>query len=246
VKKFLRFSLYSILFVAATAALYLQLSISGFFQIQQVKVYIENDESSQFSSLSAFEKINKEADKMRGQDLYKVDLSGLQIQLRQEGWIRSFQIARRWPAQLEIRIRPQTVYFSILNDKGKLLPVIESGKILDEVSVARAPLAPLTRQKEFINNDELRVRAVQLFKNIPLQGEFSRKSISEIEFDKSRGFVLTLTDGSISVKLGENNVRQKSLQITQVMHYLKERQFQARVIDANLSQKVLVRLRKDP
>jgi cell division protein FtsQ len=246
VKKFIRSSLYSLLFILAAGTLYLQLSVFGFFQIQQVKVYIESDDSSRFASLSAVEKISQESEKMRGQDLYRVDFSGLQNQLRQEDWIQSFRISRRWPSQLEVLIRPQPVYFSILNDKGRLLPVIESGKVLAEVSVSRAPQAPVTRQAEFINRQELRLKAIEVLKNIPLRGEFSRKSISEISHDNSKGFVLTLIEGNISVKLGESHVRQKSLQISQVMHYLKERQFQARVIDANLSQKVLVRLRKDP
>jgi cell division protein FtsQ len=244
--KWIRLTLFLGLIFAVTCGLYFQLSGSEFFKIQKVKVFIENEDSSRFSSLSALEKVSQAADKMRGQDLFRVDLTGLQNQLHDEDWIQSFQISRRWPSQLEVRIRPQAVYFSILNERGKLLPVIESGKVLQEVAVSRAPEAPVTRQSEFINNDKLRARAIEILKNIPLQGEFSRKSISEIEFDNSRGFLLTLSDGNISVKLGENNVRQKSLQITQVMHYLKERQFQARVIDANLSQKVLVRLRKDP
>ncbi|MFN8847590.1 MAG: cell division protein FtsQ/DivIB [Bdellovibrionales bacterium] len=245
-KKFFRFSLYSLLACLATGTLYLQLSVSGFFQIQQVKVYIESDNSSRYASLSALEKVSQEAEKIRGQDLYRVDFSGMQKMLQQEDWIQSFRISRRWPSQLEVLIRPQPVYFSILNERGRLLPVIESGKVLEEVSVARAPQAPVTRQIEFINNVELRLRTLKILKDIPLHGEFSRKSISEISHDNSKGFVLTLSENNISVKLGENQIRQKSLQIAQVMHYLKERQFQARVIDANLSQKVLVRLRKDP
>ena len=38
----------------------------------------------------------------------------------------------------------------------------------------------------------------------------------------------------------------KAQRVSQVLEYMETRQLEARVIDANLSKKVLVRLRKDP
>jgi cell division protein FtsQ len=38
----------------------------------------------------------------------------------------------------------------------------------------------------------------------------------------------------------------KAARVAQVIEYMETRQLEARVIDANLSKKVLVRLRKDP
>ena len=55
-----------------------------------------------------------------------------------------------------------------------------------------------------------------------------------------------MTQSGLRVKVGEDRVRTKSFRISQVLDYLDSRKFQARVIDANLSQKVLVRLRKEP
>ena len=48
------------------------------------------------------------------------------------------------------------------------------------------------------------------------------------------------------VNLGDDEVLKKSLRVSQVLNYVDEHQLDARVIDANLSKKVLVRLRKGP
>jgi cell division protein FtsQ len=50
----------------------------------------------------------------------------------------------------------------------------------------------------------------------------------------------------LRVKLGNENFESKSLRVSQVIDYIENKQIEARVIDANLSQKVLVRLRKEP
>ncbi len=57
---------------------------------------------------------------------------------------------------------------------------------------------------------------------------------------------MTMIKTGIQVKMGEDQVSLKSARVAQVVDYLETRQFDARVIDANLSKKVLVRLRKDP
>ena len=55
-----------------------------------------------------------------------------------------------------------------------------------------------------------------------------------------------LLQNGLQIKIGDEHVRTKSFRISKVLDYLDSKKFQARVIDANLSQKVLVRLRKDP
>lgn len=226
--------------------LYQHLMRSGFFKIQSAQVLFEKKDSTHYFSREALLRVKKTADQYLGENLHEVHLSRLQAELKKEKWLQSFQITRRWPHQLEIKIRPHRVYFSILNNKGQILPVINSGEILDPLPAALAPHAPIARQPNFLVDRGLRVKAVELLRDIPLQGAFSRATVSEIEFEKKNGFTLTLNRDNITVRLGEKNVRTKSLQVSQVVHYLENRKFQARVIDANLSQKVLVRLRKGP
>lgn len=243
---FLRWFLVSTTFCVLLAALFLRLDQIGFFNIEAVEVMIENHDPQALYSQKALQRAHNSVNFLVGQPLYGVDLKNLQTHLKSEKWIRSFRIARVWPAKLEVSIQPQRVYFSILNPQGQITPIIETGELLEPVRVSQSPDVPLTRQIEFLKNPELRLKAIQLLKDVPLSGAFSRALISEIEFDKKSGFVLTMSRNNITVKLGEKNVRTKSLQVSQVMNYLENKKFQARVIDANLSQKVLVRLRKDP
>ncbi len=56
---------------------------------------------------------------------------------------------------------------------------------------------------------------------------------------------MTLIRTGVRVKIGEDQVALKAARVSQVVDYLDAKQFDARVIDANLSKKVLVRLRKD-
>jgi cell division protein FtsQ len=51
---------------------------------------------------------------------------------------------------------------------------------------------------------------------------------------------------NIKIKLGEDQFAVKSARVSQVMDYLEKRDLKARVIDANLSKKVLVRLQQSP
>ena len=67
-----------------------------------------------------------------------------------------------------------------------------------------------------------------------------------MSYKEKEGFWLTLIRSGVEVRIGEELVPLKSARVSQVLDYLKSHQFEARVIDADLSQKVLVRLRKDP
>lgn len=81
---------------------------------------------------------------------------------------------------------------------------------------------------------------------IPTEGKFSQKRISEIRHDSKDGFWMTMMKTGLRVKMGEDNFALKASRVGQVIEYMENRQLEARVIDANLSKKVLVRLRKDP
>jgi cell division protein FtsQ len=118
--------------------------------------------------------------------------------------------------------------------------------MLESVSQKAAPDVALIQGDIFEKNLDVRQRAVKTIDEIPHTGKFSQKNISELRFDPKQGFWATLIGTGMRVKLGEEQISLKSARVSQVIEYMETRQLEARVIDANLSKKVLVRLRKDP
>ena len=70
--------------------------------------------------------------------------------------------------------------------------------------------------------------------------------VSEIGYDKKEGYWIKLLNSETRVQYGEDQFEIKSARISQVIEYLESRNLKARVIDANLSKKVLVRLQQSP
>jgi cell division protein FtsQ len=123
---------------------------------------------------------------------------------------------------------------------------VGNGELLSAVTTQAAPDVPILVGEMMEKNLELRKRSVQILGEIPEEGSFSRKAISDLHFHPKEGFWVRLVNNKIHVNLGEDGMRMKSRRVSEVLDYINTHNFQARVIDANLSKKVLVRLRKDP
>lgn len=243
---FWRILLTFVVLPVAVVGLFYFLDQNGYFNLTKIEILIDNSSSTKLSLKSKVAEASQKLEIYRGQSLWRLKLNEINQILDAEKWVETFRISRQWPAKLQIQITPSPVYFVYMSSKGEFFPVIKNGTILDSVGVEEWPDVPLTRNSEFVKSEEMRRKAIQLLRDIPLQGNFSRAQISEIHFDAKNGFSFTLVRDGIVVRMGEDQVRTKSLRVSQVIDYLEDKKFQARVIDANLSQKVLVRLRKDP
>lgn len=190
--------------------------------------------------------LDHQLEQLRGHSLWSLDLDGLNAQVAAMNWVNELQVHRRWPDRLEIQIVPKEVKFLFVGKGGQLFPVLQDGTFLSPVAVDALPDVVLLRGDDFVKNKELLARALKTLDQIPSEGSFSKKSISEIRYDGKSGFWATLMKAGVKVKLGEDQIVLKADRVSQVLDYLEGHQFDARVIDANLTKKVLVRLRKDP
>jgi cell division protein FtsQ len=245
-KSFLKFLLPAVVVGSAMLGLGFYLDRTGFFNLTRVDLLIEQSDNQVLKMRDKISSLQNKLETHRGQALYKIELDRIKLLLSDEVWISSYQISRRWPSKIEVLIKPEKIYFSILSSTGELRPVIQTGEMLEAVKINASADVPIIRQSEFLTDEELRKRAIQLLKDVPMSGVFSRAEISEIQYSEKEGFTLFMSRDHLRVKLGEKQVRNKSLQVVQVMQYLENKKIQARVIDANLSEKVLVRLRKAP
>lgn len=223
------------------------LNQNGFFNIQKIQVVLEKPVAGQESFLKPHvENLEQALAKYKGESLWNIKLKSVSAEVTQFDWVESIMISRSWPATLEIKVKPFEVKLLYMSKNGKMVPVIKSGALLDPVESKNAPDVTVLEGESFAKKAELRKKAVDVIDQIPAEGSFSRKTISEIRFDDKEGFWMTMIKTGVRVKIGEDQVSLRAARVSKVVDYLESRQFDARVIDANLSKKVLVRLRKDP
>ncbi|KHD89218.1 MAG: cell division protein [Bdellovibrio sp. ArHS] len=235
-----------ILPIALAGSLY-YLNQSGFFNITKIEVILENPPVGQEQFLKPHvDHLEAELAKYKGISLWSIKLKKISREVSSLNWVEQLNIKRSWPATLAVRVRPYEVKLLYMSKGGKLLPIIRDGSFLDAVETKQAPDVALLDGENFQKQSELRKKAVDVIEQIPAEGSFSKKTISEIRHDTKEGFWMTMIKTGIQVKMGEEQVSLKAARVSQVVDYLESRQFDARVIDANLSKKVLVRLRKDP
>ncbi len=236
-----------ILLPAAIAGTLYHLNKSGTFNVTQIDIVFEDEVAEQKSFLLPLaEDLKKNMAAYKGKSLWTLPLQKISDEVSSYNWIESSSIKRSWPNTLSFRVHPYQVKLLYRGRTGKILPVIKSGDFLDPIETPQAPDVALLDGEVFLKKTELRKKAVELMEDVPAEGSFSRKTISEIRYDHQEGFWMTLIKSGIQVKIGEDKVALKSARVSQVVDYLDSHQFEARVIDANLSKKVLVRLRKAP
>ena len=144
-------------------------------------------------------------------------------------------------------VKTKNLLMEFLNTQSLLKQIIlENNKILAPLEIGQAPDRAITVEKKIFSESKVRENAIRLLKSLPSHGSFSSSKISEIGFSSKEGFWTDLLHKELRVKLGSENFESKSIRVSQVLDYIENKQIEARVIDANLSQKVLVRLRKDP
>lgn len=232
---------------ASLAGTLYYLNKNGFFNISKVEVILEQVTPGQEQFLKPnIVEMERALEAYKGLSLWNIKLTKISQEIASQNWVESLNIKRSWPSTLSVYLRPYEVKLLYLSKSGKLVPIIKDGSFLNPIESTQAPDVALLDGDVFLKQTGLRKKAVSVIEQIPAEGSFSKKTISEIRYDSQEGFWMTMIKTGIQVKMGEDQVVLKSARVSQVVDYLESRQFDARVIDANLSKKVLVRLRKGP
>jgi cell division protein FtsQ len=222
------------------------LNQKGFFNLDQIEVLVDNGDLKSNYLKPQAEKIEKIIEQSRGQSLWSVDLNKIKKEIDALAWVQDVILVRQWPGTLRAKITPFDVKMLLLTKHNEFMPIVKNGEVLPAIDVKYLPDATILRGESFQRSPDLRRKAVKVWEQIPQDGTFSKPKISEVYYKEKEGFWVTMMKNGIEVKLGESDVSLKSKRVSQVLDYLESNQFDARVIDADLSQKVLVRLRKDP
>lgn len=246
--KLLRNLLLVLIFIGSVGFGLYSLDQNGYFDLQEVS--FEFNEMSDPNHTNYYTYRIMEAQKhlhaYKGQGLWRLPMNEILEDLSQMTWIEEFQVWRRWPNQLSVAIKPKAIRFLVPNAKSGFHPVVGEGDVLPAVQGKAVPDAMIMQLKKNHADAELIRKAVSMVKEIPEDGVFSQKNIAEIQYEPKDGFWVRLNQENIRVRLGEDQFAVKSARISQVLDYTDARNLRARVIDADLSKKVLVKLRKGP
>jgi cell division protein FtsQ len=223
---------------------------NGFFQIKKIDIILSTRADQKSYAHNYIQDLDQSFKKFQGQSLWSFSLQNISDVLKKQKWVKEFRISRSWPSTLEVQIEAFEISLLLTDTQklnlGLLRPITIEGDLLPEIDSRQAPAKALLRGDVFLKNAEQRMRAIELLKSLPAQGKMGVDSLAEINYSSKEGFWITMIQSDLKIKLGEDQFAMKSARVSQVMDYLEKKNLKARVIDANLSKKVLVRLQQTP
>lgn len=254
-KRYFKLTAAFVLFPLALFFSVYSLEQQGFFKIDKVEIKVNTLTSQKSYITSKVKQLQTKLDGVKGISLWKAPLSQISKMLKEEKWIKEFQISRAWPSGIELIIHPDDVTILVLSQDGLqksdsepsvIRPITKSGRVLEKIKTNSAPSAIVTHDSSFLSSEKVRNGAINVINALPETGNMSAARVSEIGYDKKEGYWIKLLHSETKVNFGEEQFEIKSTRISQVIDYLESRNLKARVIDANLSKKVLVRLQQNP
>lgn len=226
----------------------------GFFKIEQIQLNVKALSSQKHFISPRVRTLQAQLDIIKGTSLWKAPLSQISKNLKNEKWVRDFQISRVWPAGIRIDIETDDVALLVLTNAEEasvaevttFKPITQTGSVLEKIDSKTAPNSIITRDKNFLISEKIRVGGLNVIRSLPAKGKMTAALVSEIGYVKNEGYWIKLLNSETRVEYGEDQFEIKSARVSQVIDYLESRNLKARVIDANLSKKVLVRLQQSP
>lgn len=223
-----------------------QLNEQGFFNLTQVE-FLNSDQTAPPEYLLPFiQSVDSRLDSFKGKSLFEINLNEMHQQIAMEKWVNNLEIYRQWPNKLKILIQTHDVVLLYWNKKNQVQPILENSEMLEPLKKNALPDRAIVFDAKIATKTSLRRQAVTVIKSLPKEGPLSQATVAELGYDTRDGFWLKLIKKDLLVKMGDEKFDLKTNRVSHVLEYLDSKQIDARVIDANLSQKVLVRLRKGP
>jgi cell division protein FtsQ len=218
---------------------------SPLFQLTEIEVkdQIEGESNPLFQELSPVAKA--QLTPYLGRNLWGLDVQSLATDLRKIPGVKEVSIDRIPPGKIRAAILFEKIVLNVVSNQGGLYPVTETSQILAKMKVASNLDVPVIRNKKLIQNPLLREKAVSLISQLPREGLMSQLSVAEVDVDSKNSFWLSLTSPDTKIKISNEAVAVKAARVEKVLEYLQKNKMQARVIDAEFSKKVVVKLRKD-
>ena len=218
---------------------------SVLFKVTHIQVDSGPDDSSKAMFDEHGPQLRAKLEKFKGSEIWTVDVNQIASSVQGLSWIRAAQVRRVFPNTIRLDLEVKPVAAVIVTDAGKLVPLSVEADLLPPLPARKFPDVPVLRDRRMLRDSGLRSKTVKLLSELPSEGLLSSKNVAEVSVDKENQFWLSLIEDKSQVKIGIDNVGLRAARVEKVLEYLRANQLQARVIDADFSKKVVVKLRKD-
>jgi cell division protein FtsQ len=173
----------------------------------------------------------------RGENLLTLSGGRIFARMMESPWLRSVSVRKELPDVLHILIR-EAEPFALLDMKGHLFIVDDSGRMLEELRDSQIPFLPIISGDPF-GKKEAFSEAIHLVRAVKGTGLLSRKDHIEIIAQKPEEMVMNI-DG-IVIKVGEGEYEEKLGRLTELEEEIKKRQIPVDYIDLRFSNRVIVK-----
>ncbi len=236
-----RFAVIFVFTLLIVAAVY-QSVRTGAFQVSEVELELMAPSSMYWSErikdlrglMIPFQKKN----------IWSVRLNRVKTILRRENWIKEIRLVRNFPNRVRIQVTPYSVVAVYVNSKGISVPLAENSAWLPRANLTHAPVAPVIRTGKLFKDSRLKIKVSKILSALPVDGRLSLESIDEVDIDKKNEVWLSLMKDRHRIHISDQQLQIKLARIEKVLNYLDSEKISDRVIDAEFTQKVLVRPRK--
>ncbi len=219
----------------------------GFFSIKEIHLGVAEEQTMPLWLNNKWSEFGKDMEVWRDRDLWTIQLSEVTQKLSSYPWIREAMVSKSWPNTLHIQVRHKDLIAFAKTPKGRLIPLLSDGSRLNFDALSTSVSLPVLSTNISVDDHAKVNEALRL---ISLSPKALSDRMSEIGFDPKEGYWTLILPFGAKIKWGfESDLKateKKILRVQKVLEYLDSRELKARVIDANLSKKVVVRLRKTP
>ncbi len=218
---------------------------NGLFTVKKIEIVSFENEKPLAAYDQYFERLKKKLTRFNGENLWNIDLQSVGEIANSESWVASIEIYRRYPQtlRLEVRVKPSVAIF--MNSQGEFHLLSQDGTLMPKIDEMKAPKLPVIQDSKIIKNEKTKSRIAKLLSEMPATGELSLESIADITIGSKDEIWLSHIQTKSLIKLGDENIAIKSARVAKVLEYLEHKNLKGRVIDADFSKKVLVKLRND-
>ncbi|WP_072906064.1 cell division protein FtsQ/DivIB [Malonomonas rubra] len=189
------------------------------------------------------------SDVQTGLNTFELDLDLIGNKIAENPWVRTAQVQRVFPRQIDIRIeerKPVAIinlgYLYYLDEQGEVFKVLDADDSLDYPVVTGFDYQKI-KQCDSSCVDDLE-RIVALLQDLKEREQFKLEQISEINRAANGRLVLFTLDGGVKIRLGHDGFGKKLDRLEQIYAELKPRLSILDYIDLNVDEKVIVRIER--
>lgn len=220
------------------------LNTQGLFKIEKFEIAVYQPETQKNYIQPFIEDLHIELQKKVGQSLLSIDLANLIEFVKTKPWVKEVSARRVWPDQVLLQIETKEISYSYQLKSGALVSVFQDGQLFKGKS-EEVLNVPLLSGKAFESDLDLRMKAVRFLSQIPDLGKYKKDENLEVSHSDKDGFIVTLKNPKLLIKLGSQEIEKKSHQVSRILEYLEVHQIQAESMDLNTEKKAFVKIKKN-